>query len=121
MIIIFSIFPYESVPFSSSIYILLFLCCQAIPKRIGRYLFDRIRDLDTIESFLAATYSRPEAITNELVRCNKTLLLELLYRCGTIYPRTHQYHQDLSSLYYHTANLSPCRNNHSTFYFSFLN
>mmetsp|Transcript_31094 Transcript_31094/g.75151 ORF Transcript_31094/g.75151 Transcript_31094/m.75151 type:complete len:357 (+) Transcript_31094:92-1162(+) len=39
----------------------------AIPKFIGRFLFDRIRDLKTIESFLKETYSRREAFTDELV------------------------------------------------------
>jgi hypothetical protein len=47
----------------------------AIPKAIGRYLFDRIRDLKTIEQFLTATYSRREAFTDELVRVILTFVL----------------------------------------------
>lgn len=39
-----------------------------IPKQVGRYLFDRIRDLDTIDQFLTATYSRRQAFDDELVR-----------------------------------------------------
>jgi pimeloyl-ACP methyl ester carboxylesterase len=39
-----------------------------LPKLIGRFLFDRIRDLKTIEKFLEQTYSRREAFTEELVR-----------------------------------------------------
>jgi len=39
----------------------------AIPKFIGRFLFDRIRALETIESFLKETYSRREAFTDELM------------------------------------------------------
>ena len=42
-----------------------------IPKAVGRYLFNRIRDLKTIEQFLEATYSRKEALTPELVRIHK--------------------------------------------------
>ena len=43
------------------------LPAPAIPKAVGRYLFDRIRDLKTIEQFLEATYSRKEALTQELM------------------------------------------------------
>jgi len=43
------------------------LPAPAIPKAVGRYLFDRIRDLKTIEQFLTATYSRREAFTDELM------------------------------------------------------
>lgn len=39
-----------------------------LPKAIGRFLFDRIRDLTTIEQFLRQTYSRREAFSDELVR-----------------------------------------------------
>jgi pimeloyl-ACP methyl ester carboxylesterase len=39
-----------------------------LPKIIGRFLFDRIRDLQTIEKFLEQTYSRREAFSKELVR-----------------------------------------------------
>ncbi|KAL3918731.1 MAG: hypothetical protein SGARI_007386 [Bacillariaceae sp.] len=38
-----------------------------IPKAIGRFLFDRIRDLQTIEKFLEQTYSRREAFSQELM------------------------------------------------------
>ncbi|KAG7360484.1 alpha/beta fold family hydrolase [Nitzschia inconspicua] len=38
-----------------------------VPKAIGRFLFDRIRDLKTIEQFLEQTYSRREAFTEELM------------------------------------------------------
>jgi len=38
-----------------------------IPKTIGRYLFDRIRDLKTIDKFLESVYSTKEAYTEELV------------------------------------------------------
>lgn len=38
-----------------------------IPKAIGRYLFDRIRDLNTIEKYLEAAYSRKEAYDKTLV------------------------------------------------------
>jgi len=43
------------------------LPAPVIPKAVGRYLFDRIRDLQTIEQFLEATYSRKEALTQELI------------------------------------------------------
>lgn len=43
------------------------LPAPAIPKAVGRYLFDRIRDLKTIDQFLTATYSRREAFTDELM------------------------------------------------------
>lgn len=39
-----------------------------IPRAVGRFLFDRIRDLKTIETFLHQTYSRREAFSEELVR-----------------------------------------------------
>jgi len=38
-----------------------------IPKAIGRYLFDRIRDLNTIEKYLANAYARREAFDDELM------------------------------------------------------
>jgi pimeloyl-ACP methyl ester carboxylesterase len=38
-----------------------------IPRLVGRFLFDRIRDLRTIESFLRETYSRRSAFSDELV------------------------------------------------------
>jgi pimeloyl-ACP methyl ester carboxylesterase len=38
-----------------------------IPKAIGRYLFDRIRDLNTIEKYLEGAYSRNEAFDEKLV------------------------------------------------------
>ena len=43
------------------------LPAPAIPRSIGRFLFDRIRDLKTIERFLEQTYARREAFTDELV------------------------------------------------------
>ena len=39
-----------------------------IPKAIGRFLFDRIRDYDTIKLYLAQAYSRPEAFDDELLQ-----------------------------------------------------
>ena len=38
-----------------------------IPKAIGRYLFDRIRDLNTIEKYLENAYARKEAFDNQLM------------------------------------------------------
>ena len=43
------------------------LPAPTIPKAVGRYLFDRIRDLKTIDQFLTATYSRSQAFDDELV------------------------------------------------------
>lgn len=43
------------------------LPAPAIPKAVGRYLFDRIRDLNTVEQFLTATYSCREAFSDELM------------------------------------------------------
>ena len=43
------------------------LPAPAIPKRIGRYLFDQIRDLRTIEKYLENAYARKDAFTEELV------------------------------------------------------
>ena len=40
-----------------------------IPKAIGRYLFDRIRDLNTIEKYLENAYANRKAFSDELVRC----------------------------------------------------
>lgn len=39
----------------------------AIPRRIGRYLFDRIRDLNTIEKYLDNAYANRNAFDEELV------------------------------------------------------
>ena len=39
-----------------------------IPRKIGRYLFDRIRDLNTIERYLENAYSNRSAFEDELVR-----------------------------------------------------
>jgi pimeloyl-ACP methyl ester carboxylesterase len=44
-----------------------------LPKRVGRFLFDRIRDLKTIEKFLEQTYSRREAFTDDLVSCGSNI------------------------------------------------
>lgn len=49
------------------LFLISFLVLKVIPKAVGRYLFDRIRDLKTVEQFLEATYSRKEALTQELV------------------------------------------------------
>jgi len=38
-----------------------------LPKLIGRYLFDRIRDLRTIESFLQSVYANPSAFDQALM------------------------------------------------------
>lgn len=38
-----------------------------LPKAIGRYLFDRIRDLQTIETYLENAYARQEAFDQELM------------------------------------------------------
>jgi pimeloyl-ACP methyl ester carboxylesterase len=43
------------------------LPAPAIPKKIGRYLFDRIRDLTIIEKYLESAYARREAFDEELV------------------------------------------------------
>ena len=64
------------------------LPAPAIPKRVGRFLFDQIRDLGTIEKYLENAYARKEAFSEELVcvaicLCNKlsALLrtLQLIY------------------------------------------
>jgi pimeloyl-ACP methyl ester carboxylesterase len=39
-----------------------------LPKQVGRYLFDRIRDLTTIEAYLGAAYGNTEAFDNELMQ-----------------------------------------------------
>lgn len=38
-----------------------------IPRAIGRYLFDRIRDLKTIDTYLQAAYANKSAFGDELV------------------------------------------------------
>lgn len=43
------------------------LPAPAIPKRIGRYLFDKIRDLSTIEKYLETAYARRGAFDQQLV------------------------------------------------------
>ena len=40
----------------------------AIPRRIGRYLFDRIRDENTIQKYLEAAYVNPKAFDQELIQ-----------------------------------------------------
>ena len=42
-----------------------------LPRRIGRYLFDRIRDLGTIEKYLEAAYVNRKAFDLELVSVAK--------------------------------------------------
>ena len=44
------------------------LPAPAVPRAIGRYLFDRMRDLNTIRAFLDNSYSRREAFDETLVR-----------------------------------------------------
>lgn len=39
----------------------------SIPRKVGRFLFDKIRDIDTINLYLAQAYSRREAFDDELV------------------------------------------------------
>lgn len=39
----------------------------AIPRQIGRYLFDRIRDLNTIERYLENAYANRDAFDEDLV------------------------------------------------------
>ena len=39
-----------------------------LPKIVGRYLFDRIRDLKTIEQYLKAAYGNPNAFDGELMQ-----------------------------------------------------
>lgn len=39
-----------------------------IPKAIGRFLFDQIRDLGTIDKYLEAAYSNPNAYDEDLMR-----------------------------------------------------
>lgn len=43
------------------------LPAPAIPRRIGRFLFDRIRDLNTIEKYLESAYANRNAFDQELV------------------------------------------------------
>ncbi len=38
-----------------------------VPRKIGRFLFDQIRDLNTIEKYLNAAYANPDAFDSELV------------------------------------------------------
>jgi pimeloyl-ACP methyl ester carboxylesterase len=52
-----------------------------IPKAIGRFLFDRIRDLNTIEKYLENAYARSEAFGEELVRCQFLNGSLVLVRC----------------------------------------
>ena len=60
-----------------------------IPRLIGRYLFDQIRNEKTIEKYLEAAYARKEAFDNELVsrylgntkRYHKMLVLFCIARC----------------------------------------
>lgn len=44
------------------------LPAPAVPRAIGRYLFDRMRDLNTIRAFLDNSYSRKDAFDETLVR-----------------------------------------------------
>lgn len=44
------------------------LPAPSLPKAIGRYLFDRIRDLNTIEKYLDTAYARKEAFDNDLMQ-----------------------------------------------------
>jgi len=57
------------------------LPAPTIPKLVGRYLFDKIRDLQTIEQFLTATYYHRDAFSETLVRSvSAKLHRELNYR-----------------------------------------
>jgi pimeloyl-ACP methyl ester carboxylesterase len=55
------------------------LPAPVIPKFIGRYLFDKIRDLNTIEKYLENAYARREAFDEELVRLFSQLNLALAH------------------------------------------
>lgn len=44
------------------------LPAPTIPKAIGRYLFDRIRDIDTIEQFLSSTYANNGAFDRTFMK-----------------------------------------------------
>lgn len=48
-----------------------------IPKAIGRFLFDKIRELGTIEKYLDAAYSRKEAFDETLVGRHTILIVVL--------------------------------------------
>lgn len=43
------------------------LPAPAVPRAIGRYLFDQIRDLNTIEKYLENAYARTEAFGEKLI------------------------------------------------------
>lgn len=60
------------------------LPAPAIPKAVGRYLFDRIRDLNTIEKYLEAAYSRKEAYGIDLVRVQNRRIEVSHYAHGAI-------------------------------------
>jgi pimeloyl-ACP methyl ester carboxylesterase len=46
-----------------------------IPRWIGRYLFDRIRERNTIEKYLLNAYANPSAFGDELVRISSVTFL----------------------------------------------
>jgi pimeloyl-ACP methyl ester carboxylesterase len=43
------------------------LPAPTLPKLVGRYLFDRIRDLNTIETYLNVCYANPSAFDDDLL------------------------------------------------------
>lgn len=45
-----------------------YLPAPLIPKKIGRYLFDRIRDPNTIEKYLGAAYANRDAFDSKLIQ-----------------------------------------------------
>ena len=49
-----------------------------IPRKIGRYLFDRIRDLGTIEKYLEAAYANRSAFDDTLVSFMKAALFRTI-------------------------------------------
>lgn len=53
----------------------------AIPRQVGRYLFDRIRDMNTIERYLENAYANRGAFGEELVR--ESSVAELLWDTNT--------------------------------------
>lgn len=44
------------------------LPAPAVPKQVGRFLFDKIRDFDTIQLYLGQAYSRTEAFDDDLIQ-----------------------------------------------------
>jgi len=63
-----------TVPYSTTVSVVFvgfrsgMLPAPPVPRAIGRYMFDRMRDLDTIRAFLDNSYSRKEAYDETLVQ-----------------------------------------------------